>query len=334
MRAVVHDTYGPPDVLRLEDVERPVPKDDEVLIKVHATTVTRTDCAARSGEDVVTRLGYSYITTGSPFKALRRPHQRILGIELAGEVAAVGTAVTEFAVGDEVFGVNHQRFGAHAELICVRESAPLAHKPAGMTFEEAAAVCDGAILALGCLRRVNLRKGQRILIYGASGSIGTAGVQLARQSFDAHVTAVCSTKNVEIVRALGADAVIDYTREDFTKNGETYDVIFDAVGKHSFRRCRGSLKPGGLYIPTDGWQNLVWAMWTARIGKKRVVFDIPPHYRKQEVLFLKELIEAGKYRAVIDRRYPLEQVVEATRYVETEQKTGNVVLTVSGGREP
>ncbi len=197
----------------------------------------------------------------------------------------------------------------------MRESAPLAHKPAGMTFEEAAAVCDGVILALMCLRPADLRKGRRILIYGASGSIGTAGVQLARY-FDAHVTAVCNTKNVELVRSLGAD-----------------EVIFDAVGKHRFRRCRGSLSRDGIYIATDGLQNLFLALWTSRIGDKRVLFPIPPRYTKKDVLFLKELIEAGKYRAVIDRCYPLEDVVEATRYVETEQKTGNVVLTVSGDRE-
>jgi NADPH:quinone reductase-like Zn-dependent oxidoreductase len=330
MRAVVYDRYGPPDVLRLADVARPVPKNDEVLIQVHATTVNRTDCAIRGGEDFITRLGYSFITTGSPFKALRRPQTKILGYELAGEVAAVGEAVSEFAVGDEVFGANVVKFGAYAEFVCMRQSAPLAHMPAGMSFEEAAAVSDGAILALGCLRRVDLRQGQRILIYGASGSIGTAGVQLAKQFFEAHVTAVCSTKNVALVRSLGADEVIDYTQEDFTRNGQTYDVIFDAVGKHSFRRSRGSLKRGGLYIPTDHLWNLVLVAWTSRIGDKRVVFDIPPHYRQQDVVFLKELIEAGKYRAVIDRCYPLEQVVEATRYVETEQKTGNVVLTVSG----
>ncbi|MGZ3673313.1 MAG: NAD(P)-dependent alcohol dehydrogenase, partial [Ktedonobacterales bacterium] len=225
MRAVVYDRYGPPDVLRLEDVEPPTPKDDEVLIKVHATTVNRTDSAVRGGADVVNRLGYSIVTTGSPFKALRRPQQRILGTELAGEVAAVGAAVSQFTVGDRVFGVNAGKFGAHAEFMCMRESAPLAPMPANMTFEEAAAVCDGALLALGCLRRVKLRKGQRILIYGASGSIGTAGVQLAKKSFDADVTAVCNAKNVETVRALGADVVTDYTQEDFTKNGQTYDVI-------------------------------------------------------------------------------------------------------------
>jgi NADPH:quinone reductase-like Zn-dependent oxidoreductase len=330
MRAVVHDLYGPPDVLRLEEVEQPVPKDDEVLVRIHATTVTRTDCAIRGGGDVVTRLGYSYFTTGSPFKALLRPGTKILGTELAGEVAAAGAAVREFAVADRVFGVNAGRFGAHAEFVCMRERAPLARMPAGMTFEEAAAICDGAILALGCLRRAGLRKGQRILVYGASGSIGTAGVQLAR-SFDVHVTAVCNTKNVETVRSLGADEVVDYTQEDFTKNGETYDVILDAVGKQSFRRCSGSLKRGGIYLATDGWQHMFWAVWTSRVGDRRVMFDIPPRYWKKDVLFLKELIEAGRYRAVIDRRYPLEDVVEATRYVETQQKTGNVVLTVSGG---
>jgi NADPH:quinone reductase-like Zn-dependent oxidoreductase len=321
MRAVVHDRYGPADVLRLEEVPQPVPKDDEVLIKIHATTVNRTDTALRAAEPFASR----FIT------GLRRPKRKILGSELAGEIEAAGTAVTEFEVGDQVFGVNPWKFGTHAQFVCMRESASLARKPAGTTFEEAAAVCDGAILALGCLRPAGLRKGKAILVYGASGSIGTAAVQLARY-FDADVTAVCNTKNVEIVRSLGADKVIDYTREDFTKNGQTYDVIFDAVGKHSFRRCQGSLNRGGFYLATDLWQNLVLALWTSRIGDKRVVFPIPPRYTKKDVLFLKQLIETGKYRAVIDRCYPLEQVIEATRYVETGQKTGNVVLTVSDDR--
>jgi NADPH:quinone reductase-like Zn-dependent oxidoreductase len=321
MRAVVHDRYGPADVLRLEEVPQPVPKDDEVLIKIHATTVNRTDTALRAAEPFASR----FIT------GLRRPKRKILGSELAGEIEAAGTTVTEFEVGDQVFGVNPWKFGTHAQFVCMRESASLARKPAGTTFEEAAAVCDGAILALGCLRPAGLRKGKAILVYGASGSIGTAAVQLARY-FDADVTAVCNTKNVEIVRSLGADKVIDYTREDFTKNGQTYDVIFDAVGKHSFRRCQGSLNRGGFYLATDLWQNLVLALWTSRIGDKRVVFPIPPRYTKKDVLFLKQLIETGKYRAVIDRCYPLEQVIEATRYVETGQKTGNVVLTVSDDR--
>jgi len=317
MRAVVHDRYGPPDVLRLEDVERPVPKDDEVLVKVHATTVTRTDTGFRSSEYFFTRV----------FTGLRRPKRRIAGMELAGVVDAVGTAVTEFEVGDEVFGI---RWGANAEYICVRESGVLAHKPAGMTYEEAAAVCDGALLARTCLTPADLKQGQRILVYGASGSIGTAAVQLARY-FEADVTAVCNTKNVELVRSLGADVVVDYLQEDFTKNGKTYDVIFDAVGKHSFRRCRRSLKPGGIYIETDlgfMWHVPLLALLTRRVGSKRVKLGITK-YTKADVLFLKDLVEAGKYRAVIDRSYPLEDVVEATRYVETGQKTGNVVLTVS-----
>jgi NADPH:quinone reductase-like Zn-dependent oxidoreductase len=262
---------------------------------------------------------------------LRRPRQPILGSEFAGEVEAVGAAVREFAVGDHVFGTSGLRFGAHAEFMSIPESARIARMPAGMSFEEAAPVCDGALNALTCLKQADLRKGRSILIYGASGAIGTAGVQLARY-FGADVTAVCSTKNLELVRSLGADTVIDYTREDFTKNGQTYDVIFDAVGKHSFKRSKGSLNPGGLFLATDGFENLMLALWTSRIGDKKVVFQIPPRQTKQDVLFLKELVEAGKFRAVIDRRYPLEDVIEATRYVETEQKTGNVVLTVNGDR--
>jgi NADPH:quinone reductase-like Zn-dependent oxidoreductase len=321
MRAVVHDRYGPPEVLRLEDVQRPVPKDDDVLVKVHATTVNRSDCGWRSAKPFFARY----------FTGLRRPKRRILGSELAGEVEAVGAAVSQFAVGDHVLGANG--FGAHAEFVCMGEDRPLAHKPAGMTFEEAAAVCDGGIIALACLRKADLHEGRSILIYGASGSIGTAAVQLAKY-FDADVTAVCNTKNLELVRSLGADRVMDYTQEDFTKNGETYDVIFDAVGKHSFRRCRRSLRQGGIYIETDLgflWHVPILALLTRRIGDKRVTLPIP-EYTKADVLFLKELVEAGKYRAVIDRSYPLEQVVEATRYVETQQKTGNVVLTVSGDR--
>jgi NADPH:quinone reductase-like Zn-dependent oxidoreductase len=321
MRAVVYDRYGPPDVLRLEEVERPVPKDDEVLVKIHATTVNRSDCGWRSAQPFITRY----------FLGLRRPRRRILGSELAGEVEAVGAAVSQFEVGDHVWGVNG--FGAHAEFICVREDRPLAHKPAGLTFEEAASVCDGALIALACLRKGDLRRGRSILIYGASGSIGTAAVQLAKH-FEADVTAVCNTKNVELVRSLGADRVIDYLQEDFTKNGETYDVVFDAVGKHSFRRCRRSVRPGGIYIDTDPgfmWHVPVLALLTRWIGDKKVTLPIPK-YTKKDVLLLKELVEAGKYQAVIDRCYPLEHVVEATTYVETGQKTGNVVLTVSGDR--
>jgi len=323
MRAVVHDKYGPPEVLRLQEVEQPVPKDDEVLVKIHATTVTRTDCGLRSAELFITRF----------FTGLRRPKRKILGMELAGEVEGVGAAVTEFQVGDDVFGVIGS--GANAEYVCVPQTAPLAHKPAGMSFEEAAAVCDGASLALACLRKGDLREGRSIVVYGASGSVGTAAVQLAKH-FGADVTAVCNTKNLELVASLGADEVVDYTQEDFTKNGKTYGVIVDAVGKHSFRRCRHSLRPGGIYIDTDPgflWNVPVLALLTKGIGDKRVHLGIV-RYTKEDVLFLKQLVEEGKYRAVIDRTYPLEDVVAATRYVETEQKTGNVVLTVSGALGP
>jgi NADPH:quinone reductase-like Zn-dependent oxidoreductase len=318
MRAVVFEKYGPPDVLRLEEVDPPVPRDDEVLVKIRAVAVTRTDTGFRRATPFISRF----------FTGLRRPKRRILGSELAGEVEAVGAVVSEFAVGDHTFGSTGLRFGAHAEFICMRESAPLAHKPTRMSFEEAAAVCDGALKSLTCLKRADLREGQRILVYGASGAIGTAAVQLAKH-FGTDVTAVCNTKNLQLVRSLGADEVIDYTREDFTKNGKTYDVIFDAVGKHSFRRCRGSLARGGSYIATDGLQNFILALLTSRVGDKRVLFPIP-RLTQKDVVFLKDLIEAGKYRAVIDRTYPMEQVVDATRYVETEQKTGNVVLTVNG----
>src|SRR5580704_2363289 len=302
MKAVVCDRYGPPDVLRIVEVPRPVPGPDEVLIRIRATTVNRSDTETRQGSPAVARL-----LTG-----LRRPRHRILGTELAGEVEAAGPAVTEFRPGDAVFGVRAWKFGAHAEYVCMREGA---------------AVCDGVILALMGLRPADVRKGRSILVYGASGSIGTAAVQLSRY-YEADVTGVTNTKNLELVLSLGADRVIDYTREDFTRNGQTYDVIFDAVGKQTFRRCRNSLKPGGIYLATDQLHNLLLAQWT-RFRDKKVIFPIPPHYTKQDVVFLKGLMEAGQYRAVIDRSYPLEDVIEANRYVDTGQKTGNVVLTVS-----
>ena len=318
MKAVVYDRYGPPDVLRLEEVARPAPKPYEVLIRVHATTMNRTDCGLRAGEPFVSR-----VISGFP-----RPRWKILGTELAGTVEAAGAAVTEFAPGDEVFGVNAWRFGAHAEFVCMRERGPLGPK-AGLSFGEAAAVCDGAVLALGCLRAASVRQGQSILVYGASGSIGTAAVQLA-SCLGADVTAVCSTENVELVRSLGADHVIDYTRADFTHNGETYDVVFDAVGMQSFGRCRDSIRPGGAYLATDHLHNLALVLWTSMIGSRKVLFPIPPKYTKEDVLYLSQLIGEGRYRAVVDRRYPLDDVVDAAAYVETKQKTGNVVITVAG----
>jgi len=324
MKAVVYDRYGPPEVLHFEDVERPAPKDDEVLIKIHATTVNRSDChtreANRSNGPAVSFL--SRLVSG-----VRAPRQRILGSELAGVVEQAGSAVSEFNVGDGVFGLTGFGFGAHAEYRCMRESGRIAHIPEGMTFEQAAPMCDGALNALWCLRLADLAKRPKVLIYGASGAIGTAAVQLARH-FKADVTAVCGTKNLELMKSIGAGKVIDYTKEDFTKSGDTYDVIFDAVGKHTFARCRGSLKPGGAYLATDGFRNVALALWTSRFGDKKVMFKLPPVYTKEDILFLKELAEKKEYRPVIDSVYPLERVVEATKYVETQQKTGNVVLSV------
>jgi NADPH:quinone reductase-like Zn-dependent oxidoreductase len=321
MRAVVQDRYGPPEVLRIEEVERPVPKDDEILIKVRASTVTQTDTHARRADLFLWRFVFG----------LRRPRMRTLGVELAGEVEAVGAAVSEFKVGDEVFGHPSTFFGAHAEYVCVSERAALAHKPAAMSFDEAAAVCDGASQALGTLRQADAREGSRLVIYGASGSLGTAAVQLAKH-LGAHVTAVCGTNHVELVRSLGADEVIDYRQQDFTKNGQTYDAIIDAVGKYSFRRGRRTLKPGGVYVATDGGRFLVETIAllvvTRWVGSKRVRGGIGRRI-KEDVLFLKELIEVGAFRAVVDRRYPMDQVVEAHRYVETWQKAGNVVLTIA-----
>jgi NADPH:quinone reductase-like Zn-dependent oxidoreductase len=326
VKAVVYDRYGPPEVLHIEDVPKPAPKDDEVLVKIHATTVNRLDChtreANRSNGMVVS--GLSRLVSG-----VRAPRQRILGSELAGEVEQAGAAVKELKVGDRVFGATGLGFGTHAEYTCMRESSRIALIPAGMTFEQAAPMCDGALNALWCLRLADLEKRRTVLVYGASGAIGTAGVQLAKH-FGADVTAVCSAKGMDVVRSLGPSEVIDYTKEDFTRNGKTYDVIFDAVGKQTFANCEASLKPGGAYLATDGFRNLVLALWTRRSGDKKVIFQLPPRWPKADVELLKQLAETGEYRPVIDRTYPLQQVIEATKYVETQQKIGNVVLTVNG----
>ena len=319
MRAVVHDEYGPPEVLRLETCERPAPKDDEVLVRVHATTVNLTDCHMRGAYPVIWRFMIGF----------RRPRQRILGSEFAGIVEAVGSAVTGFAVGDRVFGAKQ---GAHAEYICVREAGLIAHVPGGLSFEEATAVTDGGHQGRAPLLRANVGEGTRLLIYGASGSCGTAAVQIARH-LGAHVTAVCGTKNVELVRSLGADVVHDYQRgADFTQDGEVYDVVLDAVGFLPYRRARKALKPGGLFLATElgfMWQNPALVLLTKR-SSKRLIFTMSKR-TQEDVVFFKELIERGEYRPVIDRTYPLEEAAEAHRYVETRQKTGNVVLTVAGG---
>jgi NADPH:quinone reductase-like Zn-dependent oxidoreductase len=319
MRAVVHDRYGPPEVLRVDEVERPAPKEDEVLVKVIASTVTRGDAMG------VRHVEYRFarLATG-----IRRPRRTHFGSEFAGLVEEVGPAVTELNAGDEVFGYAG---GANAEYVAVSESGVIAPKPAGLSFEEAAAVPDGSLLALSCPRPAYPLEGKSVLVYGAGGSVGTAAVQLLSRHFEAEVTAVCDTKAVKVVRSLGAKEVIDRFREDFTKRDTTYDVIFDAVGKHSFRRCRGSLKQGGIYVSMDlGFMYHVplLALGTRIFGSKRATVGIG-RYRKEDLVLMKGLVEAAKYRPVIDRTYELDEIVEAVRYVESGQKTGNVVLRVT-----
>ncbi len=319
MRASVNTKYGPPQVLQLKEVEKPIPKDNEVLIKIHATTVNRTDCGFRNPEYLIVRL----------ISGIFKPKKNILGSELAGEVEAIGAAVKTFKPGDQVFGLSTFNFGTHAEYICVAEKKAITLKPVNMSYNEAAAVCDGAFLAFAIIKKLDFKKNLHILVNGASGSIGSASVQLAKY-YGAEVTAVCNTKNMELVKSLGADFVIDYTKEDFTQTGKVYDVVMDMVGKSSFFRCKKILKPGGLYISSElGYlsQNVFLALLTPLFGGKKVRFPIPVD-RKEDILFFKELIEAGKYKAVIDSVYRLEEIIEATTYVETGEKTGNVVINM------
>jgi NADPH:quinone reductase-like Zn-dependent oxidoreductase len=325
MKAVVHTAYGPPDELQLKEVEKPVPKDNEVLIRIHATSVTTTDCNARNGTFLPR---YLWLPMRLQF-GLREPNTAILGIELAGEIEAVGKDVKRFQTGQQVYGTPEPALGAHAEYICIPEDGVLAEKPANMTYEEAATVTLAGHTALYFIRdQGHVQAGQKVLINGASGGVGTFAVQLAKH-YGAEVTGVCSTRNVELVKSLGADHVIDYTKEDFTRSGETYDVIFDAVSKSSFLRCRGSLKKGGLYLATlPKLAVLLQMVWTSKFGDKKVK-NGSREATVEDLLFFKELIEAGKLRTVIDRRYPLEQIAEAFRYVEKGHKKGHVVITVA-----
>lgn len=323
MRAAIHDRYGPPEVLRIEEVPDPVAGPGELLVRVHRSSVNRTDTGFRAADPFITRA----------FSGLRRPRQRILGNEFAGIVEAVGPDVTRFAVGDRVFGVDQGRFGANAELMVTREDAPVATMPEGMTFDNGAAMCDGFVLAHTSLAGAKLREGQRILVYGATGSIGTAAVQLAKAQ-GAHVTAVADTSTVELVRSLGADEVIDRSREDFTRNGQTYDVVFDAVGKLSFARCRRSVVKGGPYVTTDLgrlWHVPVLVLLTAitgRLGTRRTLLPLPS-YRRSHVEELRDLWVEGRYRAVVDRHFPLAEIVEAHRHVQAGRKVGNVVIDIT-----
>ena len=323
MKAIVYEKYGPPDVLKLKEVEKPTAKDNEVLIRIYATTVSSGDVRLRSS----TYPPLFWLPARMMF-GLRKPRKKILGHELAGEIESVGTKVKLLGKGDQVFASTGFGSGTYAEYICLPEEGALAIKPAKMTFEEAAAVPVGGNTALHFLRKGNVQSGQKVLIYGASGSIGVAAVQLAKY-FGAEVTGVCSTTNLALVESLGADKVIDYTKEDFAKSGETYDIIFDTVGKSSFSDCIRSLKKRGFYLKAVQMElsPIIRGLWTSMTSSKKVIGGVASE-RKENLVFLKELLEAGKIKSVIDRRYSLEQTAEAHTYVDTGRKKGNVVITL------
>ena len=307
MKAIVYERYGPPEVLQIKEIQKPTPKNNEVLIKVRATTVTIGDTRMRSF--TVPREQWLFARL---YLGIRKPKRSILGMELAGEIEAVGKDVTRFKVGDPVFASTFEvDFGGYAEYKCIAEDGLLAIKPANLTFEEAAASVGAGMTALRCLRRGNIQRGQTVLIYGASGAVGTNAVQLVKNLYGAHVTGVCSTANLDLVKSLGADRVIDYTKEDFSQSGETYDVVFDAVAKFPPAKAKKALKKKGVYLNVH-----------------KDAHDEGNIIRNQELLALKELIEAGKLKPVIDRVYPMEQIVEAHRYVDMGHKKGNVVIKI------
>jgi len=319
MKAIVHTKYGPPEVLQLKEVEKPVPKDNEVLIKVYATTVNRTDCGFRSAEYFISRF----------FSGLLKPKYQTLGCEFAGVIEEVGKNVTVFKIGEKVFGYNDIKFGAHAEYMTLAENEAITTMPSNLSYEEAAPITEGGHYALCNIRAAKINGGQNVLIYGATGAIGSAAVQLVKY-FGANITAVCNTKNVELVKSLGADEVIDYQKQDFTRTDKKFDFVFDAVGKSSFGQCKPRLKDKGIYISTElgkNGENIFYALTTPLFGGKKVLFPLPT-ITKEDVLFLKGLVEEGKFKPVIDRKYSLEQIVEAAKYVETGQKTGTVIITV------
>jgi len=319
MKAIVCTKYGPPDVLQLQEVKKPIPKDNEVLVKIYASTVTAGDIRLRS----FTWAPWFWLP-GRLMYGIIKPRKKIPGNEFSGEIEDIGNDITNFKKGDKIFGITWttQFGGANAEYICISENE-VAIKPVNMTFEEAAAVPIGGLTALVLLRKGKLQNGQKILVNGASGSVGTFAVQLAKY-LGAEVTAVCSTKNIEMVKSLGANKVIDYTMEDFTKNNHTYDVIFDAVMKTSYSKCKSSLGPKGIFITVDF--PFLTALWTSIFGKRRIVFGIAN--KIEDLIFLQALIEEGKIKSVIDKLFPLEQTAEAHKYVEKGHKKGNLVITV------
>ena len=326
MKAAVCTRYGPPVVVQIAEVDKPEASENELLVKVEATTVNRTDCGYRAAKPFILRF----------FTGLRRPKpsRRVLGTEFAGEVEAIGSGVTSFEVGERVFGYLEGRFGAHAEYLTIRADASVATMPANATVEEAAASTEGSHYALANIWAAKITSGQDVLVNGGTGAIGSAAIQLLK-NLGAHVTAVCSTEHVVLVERLGADRVIDYTAVDFTKDDQTYDVVFDAAGKSSFSRCKRLLKPKGIYLSTELGpfpQNPILALITPLLRGKKVLFPIPKHDQEM-VKYIKALIESGAFKPVIDRRYSLNEIVDAYRYAETGQKTGNVVITVADGAD-
>jgi len=320
MRAAVHSRYGPPDVMRIANIEKPTAGEHDVLVKVRATTVNRTDCGFLSGKPWIVRL----------FSGLRTPKATVLGCEFAGVVEVAGSGVTSFAVDDRVFGFSEWRFGGQAEYVSMPEDGSIATIPANVAFDVAACSTEGSHYALSMITKAKIKAGQHVLVNGATGAIGSAAVQILK-SLGATVTATSDTEHVGLVRGLGADLVIDYATEDFTQGQETYDMVLDAVGKSSFGRCKRVLRSRGTFLSSDLGplsQNPLLALITPLFGGKRVMFPIPPNHGHEEMRYLKEMIESGAFRPVIDRRYPLDRIVEAYEYVETGQKIGNIVITV------
>jgi NADPH:quinone reductase-like Zn-dependent oxidoreductase len=331
MKAIVYTEYGSPEVLHVAEREKPVPKDNQVLIKVHASTVNYGDLIARDFKNITSRtfnMPYLFLIGARLFFGTKKPKIHILGSEFSGEVEATGKAVTHFQKGDPVFGYVGQNMGAYAEYLCVPESGTLAAKPTSMTFEEAAAVPYGAIMALHLLEKMNIQPKQKVLIIGASGGIGSAAVQIAKHHFGAQVTGVCGTPRIEFVKSLGADAVIDYKKEDFSQNSETFDLVFDVLGTSSFSSCTKVLKKNGTYLRASfKTKQLLQMLWTKIIGSKKVVCAIAPG-RQDDLKTVKSLIEAGKIKTIIDRTFPMEQAAEAHRYVEDGHKKGHVVISI------
>ena len=319
MKAIVYTKYGPPEVAKLMEVSKPIPKGNEVLIKVHASTVNRTDSGFRSAEYFISRF----------WSGLLRPKYQILGCEFAGIIEEIGKNVTTFKKGDKVFGYNDKTWGGHGEYLTIAENEAITILPNNLNFDEAAPITEGAHYALNSIKASKIENGQNVLVYGATGAIGSSAVQLLKH-FGTKVTAVCNTKNVELVKSLGADIVIDYQTQDFTMVENKFHFILDAVGKSSFRQCKPLLTEKGIYISTElgkNAENIFFALTTPIFGGKKVLFPIPT-INKKDVIFLKELVEKGVYKPIIDRHYKLDQIVEAYKYVESGQKTGNVILKV------